>query len=162
MTNERNRMEGDDIEAGDRREGSGASDPPVLLYDGLCGFCDRTVQFVLARDMDGSMRFATLQGQFAAAVLHERPEIAGLDSLVLVEREGDDHAPTVRVRSDAAIAIGVYLGGVWGLAARVGRVVPRFVRDAAYDLFARHRYRLFGRHETCPLPSPAVRHRFID
>jgi predicted DCC family thiol-disulfide oxidoreductase YuxK len=161
MSNERNRMEGDDIAAGDRRDGSAASDPPVLLYDGLCGFCDRTVQFVLARDVDGSMRFATLQGQFAAAVLHERPGIAGLDSLVLVEREGDD-APTVRVRSDAAIAIGLYLGGVWSLAARVGRVVPRFVRDAAYDLFARHRYRLFGRHETCPLPSPAVRHRFID
>ena len=155
-------MEGDDSAAGDRRGGSGASDPPVLLYDGLCAFCDRTVQFVLARDVDGPMRFATLQGQFAATVLHERPEIAGLDSLVLVEREGDDHAPTVRVRSDAAIAIGLYLGGVWGLAARVGRVVPRVVRDAAYDLFARHRYRLFGRHETCPLPSPAVRHRFID
>jgi predicted DCC family thiol-disulfide oxidoreductase YuxK len=48
------------------------------------------------------------------------------------------------------------------VAARVGRVVPRVVRDAAYDLFARHRYRVFGRHETCLLPSPAVRHRFID
>ncbi|HQR17932.1 MAG TPA: DCC1-like thiol-disulfide oxidoreductase family protein [Gemmatimonadales bacterium] len=133
----------------------------VLLYDGLCGFCDRTVQFVLARDPGGRMRFAPLQGDFAGDVLRRFPALAGVDSLVLVDVDGPPPGAPPLVRSDAILSIVDYLGWPWR-AAVVFRLVPRFVRDWAYDLFARHRYRLFGRYDACPLPSPGTRARFID
>ena len=133
---------------------------PVLLYDGVCGFCDSTVQFIIKRDRRGEMRFAPLQGEFAGQVLRRHPELNGVDSLILVERAGTG-AEVVSARSEAVVRIGEYLGGGWS-AARLLRVVPRFLRDAVYDLFARFRYRLFGRMDACPIPSPAVRARFID
>ncbi|MGD8279273.1 MAG: DCC1-like thiol-disulfide oxidoreductase family protein [Gemmatimonadota bacterium] len=132
---------------------------PVLLYDGLCGVCDRTVRAILERDPDGAMRFAPLQGEFAARVLARHPSLRGIDSLVLVDRDGAGNE-RVRVRSDAAIAIALHLGGGWS-AVRILRLVPRVLRDAAYDRFARLRYRTFGRHATCPVPAPGVRERFL-
>jgi len=135
---------------------------PILLYDGVCGFCDRTVQFVLNRDPGGVMRFATLQGAFSAGIIDRFPELRSADSLVLVEYDAPGRVARVLLRSDAALQIGIYLGGAIGVLSRIGRVVPRFLRDAAYDLFARHRYRLFGRYDHCPLPPPTVRNRFID
>ena len=64
------------------------------------------------------------------------------------------------VRSEAVLRVAEYLGGWWRVA-RVLRILPRFVRDAAYDLFARNRYRMFGRYDTCPIPAPEVRARFL-
>lgn len=132
----------------------------VLLYDGLCGFCDRTVQFVLARDPAGSMKFATLQGDFATTVLGQRPELQSVDSLILVETGTDGSATRVLVRSGAVIGIAEYLGGPWR-AASLFRVIPAVLRDWGYDVFARHRYRLFGRYDACPIPTPEQRARFI-
>lgn len=144
-------------------EGSGlpaaAPTAPVLLYDGLCGFCDRTVQIVLAHDRRGIVRFAPLQGEFAAGVLARHPGLQGIDSLVLVERD-DAQKERVSVRSEALLRIAEYVGGQWRLL-RALRLVPRFLRDAGYDLFARFRYRVFGRFDTCPLPPPEVRARFL-
>jgi len=132
---------------------------PVLLYDGRCGFCDWTVQFILARDAGGAMHFAPLDGEYARQVLKEHPSLRDIDSLILVEAGVDVHSPLVR--SDAILAIAGYLGWPWR-AAGVSRIVPRPLRDWAYDLFARHRYRLFGRYDHCPLPSPGQRARFLD
>jgi predicted DCC family thiol-disulfide oxidoreductase YuxK len=137
-----------------------ARDDLVLLYDGTCGFCDGTVRFILARDRRREMRFAPLQGPFARDVLARHRELAGVDSLVLVSGPGSP-AERVRVRSEAAIEIARYLGGGWR-AAVVLRPIPRFLRDAAYDLFASVRYRLFGRLDACPVPSAEVRARFLD
>ena len=136
-------------------------DSPVLLYDGLCGFCDGTVQFILKHDRRGTLRFATLQGDFARDVIARHPEIDGVDSLVLVERDGPSGNERVYVRSDGAIRVARYLGGAWNLA-RAAAIVPRFLRDSAYDGFARIRYRVFGRYDSCPIPSPEQRARFID
>ena len=130
-------------------------DRPILLYDGLCGFCDGTVQFILRHDRRGTMQFATLQGETGQRVLSRMPDLQGVDSLVLLE--GD----RVRIKSEAALRIAGYLGGAWKLALAL-RIVPRVVRDWAYDLFARHRYRLFGKHDSCPIPAPEVRARFIE
>jgi predicted DCC family thiol-disulfide oxidoreductase YuxK len=132
---------------------------PILLYDGVCGFCDGIVRFILRWDGGGSMRFATLQGALSQRLVMRHPELAGVDSLILVE---DPDSPTERVfvRSDGALRVARYLGGPWK-AALVLHVVPRFVRDAAYDAFARIRYRVFGRYDTCPLPTPEQRARFL-
>jgi predicted DCC family thiol-disulfide oxidoreductase YuxK len=135
-------------------------DGPVLLYDGLCGFCDGTVQFILRHDRRGTLRFATLQGDFARGVISRHPELDGVDSLVLVERDAAG-VEQVSVRSNGALHVARYLGGAWHLA-RVTAIVPRFIRDAVYDGFARIRYRVFGRHDSCPIPSPEQRARFID
>jgi predicted DCC family thiol-disulfide oxidoreductase YuxK len=130
----------------------------TLLYDGLCGFCDGVVQFVLARDARGTLRFAPLQGEFARGVMERHPGLRGMDSLVLVTGAGATE--TVAVRSDAALDVAAYLGGIWGVT-RVLRVVPRPLRDWGYDLFARYRYRIFGQRATCRIPEPAARARFL-
>ena len=132
---------------------------PVLLYDGVCGFCNKSVPMILDHDRRGLMRFAALQSDYGAAVVERHPELRGVDSVVYVEREGDGER--VYVRSDAALKVAAYLGGPWKffLAAKV---MPRALRDYFYDLFARNRYRLFGKYDTCLLPPPEVRSRFLD
>ncbi|MEJ2541674.1 MAG: DCC1-like thiol-disulfide oxidoreductase family protein [Gemmatimonadota bacterium] len=132
--------------------------PPVLLYDGLCGFCDRTVRFLLTRDPGGAMRFAPLQGETADGVVRRHPWLEGVDSLVLVMRR--DAGESVYVRSDAVLGVAEYLGGLWRLAG-VCRLVPRVVRDWAYDLFARYRFIMAGRRDTCRIPDPDERTRFL-
>ena len=131
----------------------------VLLYDGLCGFCDSSVQFVLARDIGGSMKFSPLQGEFAAAILKARPDLQLVDSLILVDTN-DGWEPQVAVRSAAVLGVARYLGWPWK-GALVLQVVPGLVRDWGYDLFARNRHRWFGRHDACPVPSPEQRERFL-
>jgi predicted DCC family thiol-disulfide oxidoreductase YuxK len=132
----------------------------VLLYDGLCGFCDRTVQFILARDPGGSMMFAPLQGEFAAGILQRHPELRKIDSLILVENRDGAGDARVSVRSEAMLGIANYLGGPWR-AAMIMKVIPSVLRDWGYDLFARHRYRIFGRFDSCPAPDAGVRARFL-
>ncbi|HVT37503.1 MAG TPA: DCC1-like thiol-disulfide oxidoreductase family protein [Gemmatimonadaceae bacterium] len=133
----------------------------VLLYDGLCGFCNRAVQFILARDHGGRMRFAPLQGEFARALLARRPELSRIDSLILVEHAGRPDRERVTTRSEAVLGIWNYVGGPWR-AVNLLRLVPRPVRDWGYDRFARIRRSLFGRFDSCPLPALDVRARFID
>ena len=134
---------------------------PILFYDGVCGLCDRTVQFVLRHDRRGSFRFAALQSGSARRVLarHDR-DPSRLDTMYLLLDPG---MPTERLldRSDGILAVLEQLGGVWRLAA-AARAVPRFLRDRAYDLVARHRYRWFGRRDHCALPPPDVRSRFLN
>jgi predicted DCC family thiol-disulfide oxidoreductase YuxK len=133
----------------------------VLLYDGLCGFCNRAVRFVLARDPGGPMRFAPLQGEFAREVLARWPGLNGVDSLILVEHAGRPGEERVTTRSEAVLRIWNYIGGPWR-AVSVLRFIPGPLRDWGYAPFARFRYRLFGRFDACPIPAADVRARFID
>jgi predicted DCC family thiol-disulfide oxidoreductase YuxK len=134
---------------------------PVLLYDGVCGFCNKTVQMILARDRKGTMRFAALQSDYGRRVVERHTELRGVDSVVYVENT-EGCGERVYVRSDAALRVLKYLGGAWKLLMFLGRVLPKTVRDFFYDLFARNRYRLFGKYESCMLPPPEVRSRFLD
>jgi len=131
---------------------------PVLLYDGLCGFCDGAVQFILRQDPHGSMRFAPLQGDTARDVLARYPELQGVDSLILVEDAGASE--TAVARSEAVLGVAAYLGGIWSWSALL-RIIPRRIRDWGYALFARHRFRFFRRYEECLIPTPEVRERFL-
>ena len=134
---------------------------PVLLYDGVCGFCNKTVQMILDHDRRGTMRFAALQSDYGRGVVGRHAELRGVDSVVFVENSADG-AQRVYVRSDAALRVLKYLGGAWKLLLLAARVVPKPARDFFYDLFARNRYRLFGKYESCMLPPPEVRSRFLD
>jgi len=133
--------------------------PERMFYDGHCGLCHRAVKFVLARDQGGKLfRYAPLQGTtFAVLVPQERR--AGLpDSVVVLTSDG-----RLLVRSAAFIHILRRIGGGWGMLAAVVAIVPRPIRDAAYDFIARIRYRVFGRPtEVCPVTPPELRARFDD
>ena len=133
----------------------------VLLYDGVCGFCNSAVQMILRHDRRRTLRFAALQSDYGAAVKVRHPELNNVDSVVLVERAPDTDEERIFIRSDAALRIVAYLGGWWKLLL-VFRILPRSVRDLFYDLFARYRYRLFGKYDSCLVPSPDVRARFIN
>lgn len=133
--------------------------PPVLLYDGDCGFCSRTVQFVLAHEPRArrtALRFAPLGGAFGASVRATVPALSRVDSVVWF----DAARGIALVRSDAALALARHLGGGWRLLAAFGRLIPRALRDSAYNLIARHRHWLAGAQ--CVLPAPEWRHRFLD
>lgn len=135
-------------------------DAPVLLYDGTCGFCNASVQFIIARDRRGTMRFAPLQSDVGQQVIGRHPQLEGVDSVVYVDGIGDTRREKVAIRSAAALAVCSYLGAPWSWAV-VTRIVPARLRDMAYDFIARHRYRFFGRHDACMLPPRDVRDRFI-
>ncbi|MEK8132857.1 thiol-disulfide oxidoreductase DCC family protein [Paenibacillus filicis] len=129
---------------------------PVVLYDGVCGFCQRAVQFILPRDRKGSFRFAALQSEIGQSLLQEYGlGNASPDTFVLIDR---GHAYT---RSTAGLRVLRELGGAWSwLFAAI--IVPRPIRDYVYGVIARNRYRLFGKADACLLPGPDVRARFLD
>lgn len=132
---------------------------PVILYDGSCGFCTESVQTVLKHDRRGVMRFAALQGDFGRAVLARHPELRPVDSMILVE-QAPGGVERVSVKSESALRIAAYLGGVWRVML-IGRVVPRVVRDALYDFIARHRHQIMGSREECLIPTPELQSRFL-
>jgi predicted DCC family thiol-disulfide oxidoreductase YuxK len=134
---------------------------PVLLYDGTCGFCAESVQLVLRHDRRRTLRFAALQGGFGAEVRSRHPELARVDSVVWVEPAREGPGERVLVRSDAALSVARYLGG-WFHVARLAALLPRPLRDAGYNLVARHRHRLLADGPSCLLPPPEVRERFLD
>jgi predicted DCC family thiol-disulfide oxidoreductase YuxK len=135
-------------------------DADILLYDGVCGLCNRFVRFILARDPAGRFRFASLQSGFAQALLarHGR-DARDLDTVYVVTGRGGDER--VLARSQAVIHVLARLGWPWRAGA-LAAPLPTRVLDAAYGLVARRRYRLFGKHDACPLPAPEWRDRFID
>jgi predicted DCC family thiol-disulfide oxidoreductase YuxK len=136
-------------------------DALVVLYDGVCGLCNGVVRFLLPRDRDGRLWFAPLQSRLAAEVLarHDRAP-SPTDTMYLVTGLG---LPQERLswKTDAALAAIGALGWPWRLAKAL-RILPRPVRDLGYDALARVRYRLFGKHDRCPLPRPQWRQRFLD
>lgn len=134
---------------------------PVLLYDGDCGFCAGSVQFLLARESATArlqLRFAPLQGEFGATVLALHPELIGIDSVVWFEPHAAG-ASRVYVRSNAALSAAAHLGGIWRALAAVGRFVPRVLRDSVYDMIAKRRLSIAA--PACLLPSAEERARFL-
>lgn len=129
--------------------------PAVILFDGVCNFCNGAVNFVISRDRDGYFKFAALQSA-AGEELLDRYDIDKIetDSVVLIE---DDKA---YLHSSAALRIVRRLPGLWPILYGL-IIVPKGIRDWAYRLFAKHRYRLFGRREECMIPTPEIRTRFL-
>lgn len=135
---------------------------PILLYDGVCGLCNHLVQFILRRDRNAIVRFASLQSPVAAGILQRHGiNPTDLDTVYLV-LNGNSSEESLRSRSEAVLLVLKQLGGTWGSAAAVFRLIPSPLRDVLYRAIARKRYKIFGRHDTCPLPSADTRDRFLD
>ena len=139
----------------------GSADFPVLLYDGICGFCNKTVQIILDRDKRATLRFAALQSNYGQAVLTRHPILKDVDSLVFMERASDTGEERVFIRSTGALRVAAYLGGAWKLFL-IAYLIPAPIRDFFYDLFAKVRYSIFGKLDSCRIPSSDVRARFLD
>ena len=139
-----------------------AGSNPIILYDGVCGLCNSLVQFLLKHDKDGRLRFASLQSDFAEKVLRRHGfDAKDLDTLHVVENY-DQPGERVLQRSDAILRAGRELGGFWTASSSVARIVPRPLRDLVYRFVATNRYRVFGKYESCMLPDPNQRSRFLD
>lgn len=142
-------------------QATAALPPHLLLYDGACGLCAASVQFILRHERGHDLAFAPLEGTTAGRLLAGRPDLRATDSLIWVVTEPGG-PPEVLVRSAAVLRAATYMGGPWRLAA-VARLVPRPLRDALYDLVARHRHRLTRATGRCLLPpGGAAGHRFLD
>lgn len=128
----------------------------VILFDGVCNFCNATINFLIDRDKKGIFKFAALQSESGKEILerHQIKVLTEADSVVL-EKEG-----RIYQKSDAALEIARHMDGLWKLLYAF-KIVPRFIRDAIYDLVAKNRYRLMGKRDSCRLPTPELRARFL-
>lgn len=141
----------------------------IILFDGVCNFCNSSVNFIIAHDKAGYFKFAPLQSEtgkelaakhgleFEGLPEGEASAHAGepIDSVILIE---DDKAYT---HSTAGLRVARSLGGIWSLA-YIFIVVPKFIRDFFYRVFARYRYRLFGKKDVCMMPTPELKQRFLS
>lgn len=128
---------------------------PIVFFDGVCGLCNHSVNWLLSRDVAHKLRFAPLQGETAIqsvpAAIREQ-----LSTLVLL-RDGQ-----VFVRSGAVSRILMTIGGKWWLAGALLWLIPFPLRDLGYRIVSALRYRLFGKHDACRLPTPLERAVFLD
>ncbi len=133
----------------------------VLFFDGVCGFCDCLVRFLLDHDRERRFRFAPLQEETARRELARFCRDAGDLDTVYVLADAHRAGELLFWRSRAILFVLGELGWPWS-AARVLGCLPTALLDAAYDAFARVRYRVFGRMDRCRVPTAAERGRFIE
>nr|WP_106782642.1 thiol-disulfide oxidoreductase DCC family protein [Lysinibacillus timonensis] len=126
----------------------------IIFFDGECNFCNSSVQFIIKRDHKGHFRFTSLQSSIAQALLSNYPITAQLDSIILIEKG------QLYTESTAVLRICKQLDGLWkGLYILI--VIPKPIRNFFYRLFAKHRYRFFGKQNICMIPTPDIRQRFL-
>ena len=126
----------------------------IVMFDGECNFCDSSVQFIIKRDPHGYFKFAALQSE-AGMELKDKYGISNhIDSFILIEDE------RVYKFSDGALRVCKNLKGLWKYL-YIFRLVPKPIRNSVYKFIATNRYRWFGKKESCMIPSPEVRSRFL-
>lgn len=127
----------------------------IVLFDGVCNLCNGVVNFLIDHDPNGRFKFGALQAEMVQGLLKRHDINADpLESFVVI------HDGRVYHRSEAALKVAWLLGGVWRVFYPL-ILVPRPLRDAAYDWLAANRYRWFGSRETCRVPTPELKARFI-
>ncbi|MEQ9407084.1 MAG: DCC1-like thiol-disulfide oxidoreductase family protein [Fuerstiella sp.] len=132
-----------------------APHPSIVFFDGVCGLCNHTVNFLLARDQQAVLKFAPLQGETAAQLVPDQVR-KNLNTFVFA------HAGRLYYRSGAMARILMQLSGGWRILGALLWVIPWPLRDLGYRMVAALRYRLFGKSEACRLPTPEERSRFLD
>jgi predicted DCC family thiol-disulfide oxidoreductase YuxK len=126
----------------------------VILFDGVCNVCNGFVQFVIRYDKKQYFKFASQQSEIGSAFLNKIYHNVASDSIVLID--GDK----TYSKSMAVLKIIQSFGGIWKTA-KIFEIIPRVISDFCYDVFAKYRYKLFGRKDECMIPTPEIRQRFI-
>lgn len=127
----------------------------LILFDGECNFCDHGVQFIIKRDPTGYYKFASLQSNIGMDLLKKYHIPEDMDSFLLIEDN------KCYFKSSAALRICKSLTGIWKLF-YILILVPKPLRNLLYDVLAKNRYKWFGKKDSCMIPSPEIRNRFID
>lgn len=128
---------------------------PTILFDGVCNYCNRMVNFAIKRDKKEVLKFAPLQSEVARQLLTGNHLLTtDLNSFVFIERD------KIFTSSTAALRVCRYLDGLWPLMYGF-IIVPKFIRDRVYNLISQNRYKWFGKREECMVPSPEIRERFL-
>jgi predicted DCC family thiol-disulfide oxidoreductase YuxK len=131
-------------------------DHPIVLFDGVCNLCNRSVQFIIKRDKEGLFRFASLQGKTGQSLLQQFNLPTGdLNSFVLIENG------KVYTRSTGALRMLRRLKGGWKLLYAF-IIIPPFIRNAVYSWIAKNRYKWYGKTEACMIPTPELKSRFLE
>jgi predicted DCC family thiol-disulfide oxidoreductase YuxK len=128
---------------------------PIIFYDDVCVMCNGFVNLMLRMDRRQQFLFAPLGGETSRKILPPLPEDPGQWSMIYVDEAG------IHDQSDASLEVYRRMGGLFWLLS-LARIVPRLIRNPAYRVLARNRYRWFGKHDTCRLPSAAEKARFLD
>ncbi|MEP2770862.1 MAG: thiol-disulfide oxidoreductase DCC family protein [Fulvivirga sp.] len=126
----------------------------TIFFDGVCNLCNGAINFVIDRDSNKRYKFASLQSEFAQSQLPI--STSSIDSIILFKKSGD-----ILYKSNAALEISRNLKGLWPVL-YIFKIVPRFIRDFVYDWVAKNRYKWFGKRDTCRMPSPELKERFLE
>ena len=128
---------------------------PIILFDGVCNFCNRTINIILKYDKDAYFQFAPSQSNAAMGIMQQFSlEQQAITSVILIDNE------KVYTKTDAVIQIANRLSG-WPSLFRLLKFIPKSIRNFGYDLIAKNRYTLFGKRTTCRIPVASERHRFL-
>jgi len=134
----------------------------IIFYDGVCGLCNKFIQFVIENDTNGLFYFAALQSDFAGNTLRRRgADPTKLDTVYVVANYGTPKEKTLKMSDAAVFAISQLKPWVRPFATILG-IIPKPLRDLGYSTVAKIRYKLFGKYDSCMLPTPETRTRFID
>ena len=127
----------------------------IIFFDGVCNLCNNSVQFIIKRDKKNKFKFASLQSSFAKSNLSKHIDVDKLESIVLLNED------KLYSKSTAALLIARELSGMWPMF-YVFIIIPSFIRDWFYNVIAKNRYRIFGKKDSCMIPSPAFKEKFLD
>ena len=128
----------------------------VVLFDGVCNLCNSSVNWIIDRDKKNQFQFASLQSDYGKNVVKQfNLQSDYLDTVILLE------SGKIFVRSEAILRILKHLGGIYTMGF-AGMIFPRFIRDFVYNLIAKNRYRWFGKQDTCRIPTPELKAKFLE
>jgi len=128
----------------------------IILFDGICNLCNSSVQFIIKRDKNNKFRFASIQSEFGQTqILKFKINNASIDSFVYIIKG------VAFIKSTAGLKVLREIGGLWKII-YLFIVVPKPLRDWVYDCIAKNRYRLFGKKESCMVPTPELKSRFLS
>jgi len=132
-------------------------DKKIILFDGVCNLCDSFVQFIIKRDKEDIFRFVPLQSELGLSIIkHAGIDTTKIDSIILYE-------PGIAYyyKAQAAIKIAKYLGGIYSLL-KIFTVLPNGISNSVYDYVARNRYKWYGKKESCMIPTPELKAKFLE
>ncbi|GEM55383.1 thiol-disulfide oxidoreductase [Flavobacterium branchiophilum NBRC 15030 = ATCC 35035] len=128
----------------------------IILFDGVCNLCEASVLFVIEHDINDVFRFVALDSEKGKNILNtihlDRNKV---DSIVLYVAENQYY-----IKSDAAIEIALHFDGLWNIMV-VFKIIPKVVRNVIYDFVAKNRYKWFGKKESCLMPNPSLKNKFL-